>query len=279
MLPPYTRDTTADELTRDFADRIRGKVILTTGVSPNGLGALFIEAIAKAQPKLLVLAGRNISKVEETAKALDSSSPGVATRVLKLDLGSQKQVREAAAEVNAYRENIDVLVNNAGIMAVPYSKTEDGLEKQLAVNHISPFLFTNLIMPKLLAAGPGARIINVGSDGYRLGAIRYFDYNFHVRQYSQKVRCLTCVYKLSVSGLRMCVPMQDGESYNPWVAYGQTKTANLLFSQALAARLGSKGLLSFALHPGVIATNLPTGLTNEDFASLSSPPGCSERMR
>ncbi|KAL9107384.1 MAG: hypothetical protein Q9187_008435, partial [Circinaria calcarea] len=196
--------------------------------------------IAKAQPKLLILAGRNTSKVEETAKALVSSSPGVATRVLKLDLDSQKQVREAAAEVNAYRENIDVLVNNAGIMAVPYSKTEDGLEKQLAVNHISPFLFTNLIMPKLLAAGPGARIINVGSDGYRLGAIRYFDYNFH-----------------------------DGESYNPWVAYGQTKTANLLFSQALAVKLGSKGLLSFSLHPGVVATNLPTGLTNEDFASLN----------
>lgn len=66
--------------------------------------------------------------------------------------------------------------------------------------------------------------------------------------------------------------MQHGESYNPWVAYGQTKTANLLFSQALAARLGSKGLLSFALHPGVIATNLPTGLKDEDFASLSNPP-------
>lgn len=182
MPPPYTKDTTADELTHDFADQIRSKVILTTGVSPNGLGAFFVETIAKAKPKLLILAGRNVSKVEETAKAIASSHPGVATRVLKLDLSSQKQVREAAAEVNAYPEDIDVLVNNAGIMGVPYSKTEDGLESQLAVNHISPFLFTNLIMPKLLASGPRARVVNVGSDGYRLGAIRYFDYNFHVRQ-------------------------------------------------------------------------------------------------
>jgi len=180
MPGPYNTDTTAEELVQDLAAQIYGKVILTTGVSPGGLGAYFAEAIAKAQPKLLILAGRNTSKAEATAQAIASSSPGLETRLLELDLSSQKQVREAAAEVNAYPEPIDVLVNNAGIMASDYAKTVDGLESQFGTNHIGPWLFTNLIMGKLLAAQNGARVVNVSSDGHRLGAIRFADWDFHV---------------------------------------------------------------------------------------------------
>ncbi|TFK78018.1 NAD(P)-binding protein, partial [Polyporus arcularius HHB13444] len=99
---------------------IAGKTILVTGVTPGGLGAHFAQVVAAHQPKLLILAGRSGPKVAETARALEAAYPGVATRTLELDLGSQAQIRKAAAEVLSWPEPIDVLVNNAGIMATPY---------------------------------------------------------------------------------------------------------------------------------------------------------------
>ena len=183
-MPPtnhFTFETTAEDVAEAFALQIRGKTVLTTGVSPGGLGAYFVETIARYQPKLLILATRDISKARETAQAISSASPGVETRLLELDLGSQAQIRKAAEEVNAYAEPIDVLVNNAGVMACPYSTTKDGLESQFGTNHIGHFLFTNLIMAKIIAAGPGARTISVSSDGHRLSPIRFHDLNFSVR--------------------------------------------------------------------------------------------------
>ena len=112
--------------------------------------------------------------------ALKTASPTVSTRLLELDLSSQKHVREASEKVNAYTEPIDRLINNAAIMAVPYSKSVDGLESQFATNHIGHFLFTNLIIPKLLAAENGARIINVSSSGHKREQIRFDDYGFEV---------------------------------------------------------------------------------------------------
>lgn len=176
----FGANSTAEEVAQAFADQIRGKTVLTTGVSPGGLGAYFVQVIAKQQPRLLVLAARNASKANAIAQTIISSFPDVKTRVLVLDLGSQAQVRTAAEEVNGYEENIDVLVNNAGIMACPYGKTVDGLESQFATNHIGHFLFTNLLMGKILAAGPGARIINVSSDGYKQSPVRFDDINFSV---------------------------------------------------------------------------------------------------
>ncbi len=88
MPVPYNTDTTAEELVQDFAAQIYGEVILITGVSPGGLGAYYAEVIAKAQPKLPILAGRNTSKAEATAHAISTSSPGVGTRVLELNLSS-----------------------------------------------------------------------------------------------------------------------------------------------------------------------------------------------
>ncbi|KAK7964446.1 hypothetical protein PG988_011420 [Apiospora saccharicola] len=163
----------------------------------------------------------------------------VETRLLQLDLGSFASVRKAAQEVNAYAENIDVLVNNAGIMAVPYAQTEDGLESQLQTNHLGHFLFTNLIMDKILASGPTSRVVNVSSQGYRIGGVRYFDYNLH-----------------------------DGESYDPWFAYGASKTMNILYARELARRLGSRGLTAVSLSPGVIYTNLSTNGARDKFGDL-----------
>jgi len=181
MAPTFDATSTAPQLVAALANEIRGKTILTTGVSPGGIGAAFVEAVAVAQPSTLILAGRNAAKVQATTDAITKANPGVKIRTLQLDLSSLDAVRAAAAEVSSWNDVpvIDVLVNNAGIMAVDFALTVDGFESQLASNHLGPFLFTNLIMDKI-SASKSPRIVNVSSDGHRLHPIRFADYNFDV---------------------------------------------------------------------------------------------------
>ena len=181
MASSLNAESTAEEVVEQLFPYIKNKVILITGVSQNSLGAHYVEAVAKAQPRLLILAGRNYGKVEATAKHIESRT-NVATRILELDLASLQKVREAAAIVNAYDESIDILVNNAGIMASDYFTTIDGLEGQFGTNHLGPWLFTNLVIQKLLSSSEGGRVVNITSNGYRLGGIRFYDYDFHVNQ-------------------------------------------------------------------------------------------------
>lgn len=239
----YGFETTAEEIAEDCKSIIKDKVILTTGVSPGSIGATFVQVIAKHSPKLLILAGRNTTKCEETANSIKSENPSTPTRVLELDLASLAQVRKAAAEVNSYAEPIDVLCNNAGVMAAPYTTTPDGLESQFAINHVGHFFFTNLIMSKLLAAPNGARVVHVSSDGHRLGPVRFDDYGW-----------------------------DNGKTYDRWRAYGQGKSANMLFALELAKRLGGKGkgdgLVSISLHPGVVGSNLVRHMGEDVFKSL-----------
>ncbi|KAF2685648.1 WW domain-containing oxidoreductase [Lentithecium fluviatile CBS 122367] len=240
---PYTRQDTASKIAADIASSIQGKVIITTGVSPNGLGAHFVETIAKYKPRLLILAGRSAAKLQATADKISSvpASKGVETRALLLDLASQKQIREAAKVVLAYPEDIDIVVNSAGIMTGPYRTTEEGIEAQFGSNHIGHFLFTNLIIAKVLAS-PNPRVINVSSDGHRLSPVRFEDWNF-----------------------------QDGKVYDQWKAYGQSKSANIIFSKALEQKLGAQGLRSYSLHPGVIfGTSLAPGVGETDYAALKA---------
>lgn len=242
MAPAYNARTTADELVKEYAAELKGKVVLTTGVSPSGLGAAFVAAIAKGEPSLLILASRNTAKIEQTAEAIKAANPKVAVRSLKLDLGSFAAVREAAGVVNGWDDvpEIDILVNNGGIMATDYAVTADGIESQFATNHLGHFLFTNLIIGKLLKSS-SPRVVNVSSDGHRLNPIRWADYNF-----------------------------SKGETYHKWHAYGQSKTANMLMAVSLAQKLGSKGLLAFSLHPGVINTSLGNHVDwNTDGAKLN----------
>ena len=177
------RAKTASGLARVYAPQIKGKVVLTTGVSPSGLGAIFVKTIASSEPALLILAGRNAAKVRETAEALarETSSQAVKVRALELDLSSFAAVRAAAETVNGWADvpYIDVLVNNAGIMAVDFALSPDGYESHFATNHLGPFLFTNLIRDKILASAT-PRIVMVSSDGHRLCPMRFYDYNFSV---------------------------------------------------------------------------------------------------
>ncbi|PGH27623.1 hypothetical protein AJ80_00636 [Polytolypa hystricis UAMH7299] len=236
----YNFQTTGDEIATNCAAHVENKTILVTGVTPGSLGAGFVIRIAKYRPRLIILASRNVSKAEKTARDIVTAAPEAKTRILELDLGSQDQIRKAALEVNAYQENIDVLVNSAGVMAVPYGVTKEGIESQFGTNHIGHFLFTNLIMPKLRASEYGGRVLIVASDGCRLGPVRFDDWNF-----------------------------DNGKTYDKWRAYGQAKSANMLFAVSLAQKLGKKGLLAASMHPGVISTNLGDHLSEEHFKELA----------
>ncbi|KAK7946960.1 NAD P-binding protein [Apiospora aurea] len=240
-MSPYTADTTADEVAADCAPQIAGKTVLVTGATPGGLGAAFALAIAKHRPACIILATRNLATAEETAAQIRTltEASDVQVKCVALDLGSLSQVREAAAEVNALDETVDVLVNNAGVMACPYAKTVDGIERQFGTNYVGHFLFTNLLLPKMLARGVPVRVVNISSDGHRLSHVRFEDLDF-----------------------------DDGKVYNRWIAYGQSKTANMLFSLSLARKLGKKNLVSVSLHPGVIWTNLGRDVKQDEFAEI-----------
>ncbi|KZF19590.1 short-chain dehydrogenase [Xylona heveae TC161] len=219
----FKETTTVDEVADAFAEHIKGKTVLITGINKTGLGGEAARAIARKQPSLIILAGRTTSKLREVEEEIRALAPSVKTRLLELDLNSQKHVRQAAAEVNKYPEPIEVLINNAGVMFPPYQLSDDGIESTFAIDHIGHFLFTNLIMPRIVAAGPGARIINISSRGHQFSDVFFDDWNFN-----------------------------DGKSYDKMKAYGQAKTANILFSRSLAQKLKRKGILSFSVHPGKI---------------------------
>lgn len=181
IMNPYTADTSAHEIAADCQAQIVGKTILVTGATPGGLGAAFALAIVKHRPACIILATRNLTTVEETAKQISAIEAGVKVKCVELDLSSLAQSRKAAAEVNAFSETVDVLVNNAGIMACPYAKTIDGIERHFGTNYVGHFLFTNLLLPKMLARNVPVRVVNVTSNGYRYSHIRFEDLDFDVR--------------------------------------------------------------------------------------------------
>ena len=171
----------ANELVSRYATQIQGKVVITTGISPGGLGAFFVQTIAKGGPAWIILAGRDEKKAQQTEAAIKEANGSVKTRFLHLDLGSLKAVREAAETVKGWSDIpvIDVLVNNAATLPVEYKVTADGFEEQLATNHLGHFLFTNLIIDKILASS-SPRVVNVSSQGHRISPFRFGDYNFDV---------------------------------------------------------------------------------------------------
>ncbi|GAA5869514.1 hypothetical protein JCM1840_004443 [Sporobolomyces johnsonii] len=234
--------TTAEEAAAHYSGNIEGKVVAVTGVTPNGLGAEAARVIAKHNPKLLILAGRNLDKINETIAAIQKEAPSVDTKPLILDLSSLEATRKAAEEVLSWNIAIDVLINNAGVMALKNrTLSTDGNEMQFATNHVGPFLFTNLILPALRRS-PSPRVVSVSSWGHHLSPFRADDPNFE----------------------------QDG-SYDQWKAYGQSKTSNMLFAVALSKR----GIPAISLHPGAIYTNLMRHMNDEDKVAmgLMNPDG------
>lgn len=193
-----------------------GRTVIITGAN-SGLGAVTARELAN-KGATLIMAVRDLRKGEKAALQIRGSRTGP-VQVRELDLQDLSSVRRFADGVDA----VDVLINNAGIMAAPYAVTVDGFESQIGTNHLGHFALTNLLLPKLTD-----RVVTVSSMAHWPGRIDLDDLNWQNRRYS------------------------------PWLAYSQSKLANLLFTKELQRRLGLAGspLRALAAHPGYSHTNL-----------------------
>ncbi|XP_077384365.1 retinol dehydrogenase 13 [Festucalex cinctus] len=200
-----------------------GKTVLVTGAN-TGIGKETCRELARRGARV-VMACRDLSRAERAAEDIRRSTGNGNVVIRHLDLASLYSVRHFAKDFLDSEDRLDVLINNAGVMMCPKWLTEDGFETQFAVNHLSHFLLTNLLLPKLKSSAP-SRVITVSSMAHRGGRIDFSDLFFSRRPYS---------------------PLQS---------YQQSKLANVLFSRELARRLRGSGVSSFCVHPGVIRTEL-----------------------
>jgi len=212
-----------------FAEQIKGKNVLVTGTSINGIGFETARVIAK-HANLVIVTGYNSERLKLTEEAIKKEIPGANIRPLVLDLSSLAAVRKAAAEVNAYTEPLHILIHNAASAGGKFKLTVDNLETQMATGHVGPFLLTKLVAPKLLAARTATytpRVVFVSSAAHAMG-----------------------------SGVNLnTVAHPDPEKYTLFDGYSQTKCANILFAIELSKRSGGK-IKAYSLHPGAIFTNI-----------------------
>jgi NAD(P)-dependent dehydrogenase (short-subunit alcohol dehydrogenase family) len=197
----------------DFLPDLAGRTVIVTGAN-SGIGRAAASAAAAAGAHV-VLAVRSAEKGERAAEQMSGS-----TEVRALDLASLASIREFAS---SWDGEIDVLINNAGVMVPPQGLTADGFELQFGTNHLGHFALTNLLLPKI-----AGRVVTVSSTAHRMGHIDFDDLNWERR------------------------------TYRSWSAYGQSKLANLLFTSELQRRLTAAGsdVIATAAHPGYAATNL-----------------------
>ncbi|KAJ7292083.1 hypothetical protein C8J57DRAFT_1589158 [Mycena rebaudengoi] len=221
--------TTANQVATLFADEIKGKIVLVTGTSLNGIGFETARVIAK-YAGLVIITGYSIDRLRLTDEAIRKDVPSANIRQLVLDLSSLAAVRKAAEEVNAMPEPLHVLIHNACAAIGPFKLTVDGLESQIATGHLGPFLFTKLLTPKLLASTTSAytpRVVYVSSYAHKFGKGVNFD----------------------------TLGNPDPAQYDIGDAYAQTKSAAILTAIELSRR--SKGTINaYSLHPGAIFTNV-----------------------
>lgn len=202
-----------------------GKVIIVTGAT-SGLGKEAVKVLTQ-KGATIIAAVRNTKKAENVVQEIKQMVPNAIIDIQKLDLASLNSIKAFAGRINARYKSLDVLINNAGVMACPFSKTEDGFEIQMGVNHLGNFALTGLLMP-LLERTEGSRIVVTSSIAHRAGAINFEDLNWEKR-----------TYKTSK-------------------AYGDSKIANLYFTYELARRMKNKANapLVTASHPGWTRTEL-----------------------
>jgi NAD(P)-dependent dehydrogenase (short-subunit alcohol dehydrogenase family) len=227
-------ETTTDEVLAGVD--LSGRTAVVTGAS-SGLGRETARALASRGASVVLAVRDPGGKGAAAAAALHELVPDASFDVVELDLTSLDRVREAAKAVLADHERIDLLVNNAGVMAAPLGRTAEGHELQFGTNHLGHFLFTNLLLPAVTASAP-ARIVNLTSAGHQSSDIVWDDVDYERRPYDK------------------------------WEAYGQAKTANILFTVELERRLAARGVHAYAVHPGMIVTELGRHLNRDDIKGL-----------
>jgi NAD(P)-dependent dehydrogenase (short-subunit alcohol dehydrogenase family) len=221
MLDVFGATSTTEEVLSGV--NLHGKRILVTGVSA-GLGVETARSLA-AHGALVVGAVRDLTKAEAATTQVrkDAAAHGGSFELVELDLASLKSVRACADRLLAQDEAFDVVIANAGVMATPFGHTADGFETQFGTNHLGHFVLINRIAPLIRTGG---RLINLSSSGHRYSNVDLQDPNF------------------------------ERTPYEPFVAYGRSKTANILFAVAFDERHRKRGVRAAAVHPGGINTEL-----------------------
>ncbi len=220
MAKTFGATSTTDEVLAGID--LSGKRILVTGVSA-GLGVETARALA-AHGAQVVGAARDLAKAEAaTVPVRAAASNGGRLDLIQLDLASLASVRAAADKLVAAGKPLDVVIANAGVMACPFGHTADGFETQFGTNHLGHFVFVNRIAGLI---APGGRLVNVASSGHRFSDVDLADPNF------------------------------EHTAYEPFIAYGRSKTANILFAVEFDRRHQARGVRATALHPGGINTEL-----------------------
>ncbi|PSJ29250.1 short-chain dehydrogenase [Streptosporangium nondiastaticum] len=202
-----------------------GRTAVVTGAN-SGIGYVTARELARRGARV-VLACRDATRGKAAEERVRAAAPGADVQFAPLDLADLSSVRAFAADLPGDR--LDLLINNAGVMALPQRRTVDGFEMQFGTNHLGHFALTGLLLPRLREAGHGARVVTVSSGLHVLGTVDPRDLNMEHR-------------------------------YRRWIAYGRSKSANLLFTHELAQRLTAEGsrVVAVAAHPGYAATNLQT---------------------
>ncbi len=211
--------------TRNDIPDLSNKTAVVTGAN-SGLGFETALGLAAAGAQV-ILACRNANKAEAAMKQIQISAPPAKLKFMPLDLGDLASVRSFAKTFAAEHSQLDLLCNNAGVMALPLRRTTDGFEMQIGTNHLGHFALTGLLLPQLQAAD-GARVASMSSGLHKPGKIRFDDLNWNQGRYRK------------------------------WPAYCQSKLANLLFTFELQRRFEKHGVdaIAVAAHPGYAATNL-----------------------
>ena len=221
MAKTFGATSTTDEVLSGI--NLKGKRIVVTGVSA-GIGIETARTLA-AHGAHVIGAARDLKKAEAATAHVrkDAEANGGSLELIELDLGSLKSVRAAADKLVAKGEPLDIIIANAGVMATPFGHTADGFETQFGTNHLGHFVFVNRIAPLLR---DGGRLVNVSSAGHRFSNVDLDDPGF------------------------------ERTAYDPYAAYGRSKTANILFAVEFDKRHRTRGIRAAALHPGIIKTEL-----------------------
>jgi NAD(P)-dependent dehydrogenase (short-subunit alcohol dehydrogenase family) len=235
--------STTDQVTEGVS--LQGKCAVVTGAS-SGLGLETCRVLAAAGATVLMVA-RNKDTLEAAAEEIRQQQPEARLLTQIMDLADVDSVRSAAAVILQQADKIQLLINNAGVMACPLMRTAQGFEMQFGTNHLGHFLLTGLLSPALINGSP-SRVINLSSAGHKFGPFNFSDPNYHQREYDK------------------------------WQAYGESKTANVLFSVGLNLRVSERGVRAFAVHPGMIMTNLARHLEAADITALTDRSSSSEPL-
>lgn len=229
----YQPEMDAEEATAGVD--LTGKTVVVTGGSA-GLGVETISVLAKRGAKVVSVV-RDTVKGEAALSVIRDAQHDAELSMIHLDLFDLDSVRDGAQQIADLNPSIDILINNAGVMAAPLERTKEGLDMHLGTNFLGHFVLTNRLIGNLLEGAP-SRVINLTSSAHRMSPIRFDD------------------------------PFFEKQEYNKLAAYGQSKTATALFSLTLDERYKDRGLRSTSVHPGIIETELGRYFTEEEMEFL-----------